>query len=66
MAVHRCHDRRYLYRRVDAQVSGPVCVICGEDRGEHHVDGHCPIYAVFDPDYLAGFHPTYSFVAGDW
>ena len=47
-------------------MSGPVCVICGEDRGEHHVDGHCPIYAVFDPDYLAGFHPTYSFVAGDW
>ena len=43
-----------------------VCAVCGETYGEHHVDGHCPIFARFDTDYLAGFHPRFTFTSDRW
>ncbi len=42
---------------------GPVCSECGETRGEHHADTMaCPVFAAFDPDCLAGFHASATYV----
>lgn len=48
---------------VQGNMPQPVCSECGEPQGEHQAGSlHCPIFADFAPDQLAGFDVSRSYV----
>jgi len=41
---------------------GALCAICNEDYWQHQaMTLHCPVFASFDRDFLAGYHYKCTF-----